>query len=85
MAVGVWFGAMQIGEIRNNANLLQGKQVMNGWAQYAKTNDNIAQVNGNFNIVPSGINIVNNCNFIEMFFPNPGGQSPVLGNNIEVV
>ena len=49
------------------------------------SDDNIAQVNGNFNIVPSGINIVNNCNFIEMFFPNPGGQSPVLGNNIEVV
>jgi hypothetical protein len=85
MAVGIWIGAIQTGEFRNNAALAQGKQVQNGWTQYAKTNDNLGQVNGNFNLVPSGINIINDISFIEMFFPNAGGQSPVLGNNIEAM
>jgi hypothetical protein len=85
MAVGVWVGVIQVGEFRNNAGLAQGKQVQNAWTQYAKTNDNLGQVNGNFDVVTSAVNIVNNCDFIEMFFPNPGGQSPVLGNNIEAM
>jgi hypothetical protein len=83
MAVGVWVGVIQVGEFRNNAGLLQGKQVQNGWTQYAKTNDNLGQVDGNLDVVTSGVNIVNNFNFIEMFFPNPGALSPVVGNNIE--
>jgi hypothetical protein len=85
MAAWVWVGAIQVGEFRNNAGLAQGKQVQNGWTQYAKTNDNLGQVNGNFDLVPSGVNIINDFNFIEMFFPNANGQSPVLGNNVEVV
>jgi hypothetical protein len=84
MAVGVWVGVIQVGEFRNNAGLLQGKQVQNGWAQYAKTNDNLGQVDGNLDVVTSGVNIVNNFNFIEMFFPNSGMLSPPVGNNIEV-
>ena len=85
MAVGIWVGALMVTELRNNAVMAQGKQVQNGWTQYAKTNDNIGQVNGNFDVVTSGVNLVTNCDFIEMFFPNPGGQSPVLGNNIEAM
>jgi hypothetical protein len=85
MAVGIWVGAIVVTEFRNNAVQAQGKQVQNAWTQFAKTNDNIGQVNGNFDVVTSAANIVNNCNFIEMYFPNPGGQSPVLGNNIEAM
>jgi hypothetical protein len=85
MAVGVWVGAIQAGEFRNNSCIIQGKQVMNGWTLYAKTNENLGQVAGNFDIVPSGVNIVNDANFIEMYFPNSSGQSPSLGNNIEAV
>lgn len=85
MAAWVWVGAIQIGEQRNNANLMQGKQVQNGWSQFAKTNDNLGQVNGNFDIVTSAMNIVNDFDFIDMFIPNANGQSPALGNNIEVV
>ena len=50
---------------------------------YTKGNDNIAQVNGNFNLVPSGVNIVNDCDLLDMNQPNAGGQSPALGNNVE--
>jgi hypothetical protein len=85
MAVGVWIGVLQVTEFRNNATMAQGKQVQNGWSQYAKTNDNLGQVNGNFDLVPVGVNILNNFNFIENFFPNSSGQSPVLGNNLEVM
>lgn len=85
MAVCVWVGFIQVTEIRNNSSLNQGKQVQNAWTQYTKGNDNIAQVNGNFNLVPSGVNIVNDCDFIDMNQPNAGGQSPIVGNNLEVV
>ncbi len=85
MAVWVWVGAIQIGEIRNNSSLNQGKQVQNAWTLFTKGNDNIAQVNGNFNLVPSGVNIVNDCDLIDFNLPNAGGQSPALGSNIEAV
>ncbi len=83
MAVGIWVGAIQIGEIRNNANMMQGKQVQNGWTQYAKSNFTIGQVNGNFNIVPSVVDIVNDLDVIDMNIINPGDLSPSVGNNIE--
>lgn len=85
MAVGIWVGAIQIAEIRNNANLMQGKQVQNAWSMIAKSNFAIGQVNGNFDIVPSGVDIVNDCDVIDMNIPNAAGQSPVLGNNLEVM
>lgn len=85
MAVALWVGFIQVNEIRNNSSLNQGKQVQNAWTLYTKGNDNIAQVNGNFNLVPSGVNIVNDCDLLDMNQPNAGGQSPVVGNNIEAV
>jgi len=85
MAVILWVGFMQVTELRNNASLNQGKQVQNGWTMFTKANDNIAQVNGNFNIVPSAVNILCDPDFIDLNQPNAGGQSPVVGNNLEAV
>lgn len=85
MAVSILTGAIQINSLRNNANVYQGKTVANAWSHTSKTNFVFGQIDGNFNLTPTGVNILNDSDLLDTNIPNNGGQSPVTGGNAEVV
>jgi len=85
VAVSILTGAIQINSLRNNANVYQGKTVANAWSITSKTNFAFGQLNGNFNLIPAGVNILNDSDLLDTNIPNAGGQSPTAGGNAEVV
>lgn len=84
MAVSIITGVVQVNELRNNANLSQGKFVANGWAINSKTNI-IDEIAGNLNILPVGAVILSDPDLLDTNMPNAGGQSPTTGGNAEVI
>jgi hypothetical protein len=83
VAVSIITGALQVNQLRNNANLSQGKFVANAWSIFGKANT-IAQIAGNLNFIPSGAVILSDSDLLDTNIPNAGGQSPVVGGNSEV-
>jgi hypothetical protein len=59
-------GQIQIGDIRNNANLLNGDNVQRGWRTHAKTNYSLGRLNGDANLVASGLNYLSDPDGIDM-------------------
>jgi hypothetical protein len=84
VAVSIITGVLQVNQLRNNANLSQGKFVANAWSIFGKTNV-FDQIAGNLNIVPTGAVILGDSDLIDTNIPNAGGQSPVVGGNAEVI
>lgn len=85
MAVSIITGVIQVNQFYNNANMVQGKAALNAWDFVSKINLTFGQISGNLNLIPSGLNVLSDPDLIETNIPNNGGQSPVIGNNAEVV
>lgn len=84
MAVAVYNGFFSVNQFRNNANMNQGKNVLNGYAYFAKANFAIGQIAGNFNLIPTAANILNDPDAVDNVMPNAAGQSPIGGSMAEV-
>ncbi|KKM11558.1 hypothetical protein SY88_07595 [Clostridiales bacterium PH28_bin88] len=85
MAVAIFNGIIRINQFRTNANMSQGKNVIDNWTLNGKTNIVIGQIAGNFNLFPAGANILNDPSVVDnpIFSPT---TNPVLGPSIvEVV
>ncbi|SFR08714.1 hypothetical protein [Desulfoscipio geothermicus] len=85
MAVSVITGGIQVNSIRNNSKLNQGKNVSNGWSITTKTNLCVGEVGGNLNLIPSGVNILKDCDLLDGPTNNTIGPSPTGGSVVEVI
>lgn len=81
MAVAIFNGIIRVNQFRTNANLSQGKNVINDWTLNGKTNISIGQIAGNFNVFPVGANILNDPDINDNPIWNPS-NSPTLGPSI---
>ncbi|KNZ70442.1 hypothetical protein Tfer_0623 [Thermincola ferriacetica] len=85
MAVAIITGFNQINQLRNNANLSQGKGVFDSWTYMAKANISVGQVAGNLNTFPTGVNLINDVDLIDSVITDAGLKSPVGPSIIEVI
>ncbi len=59
-------GQIQINDLRANANLLQGDNILRGWRTHSKTNYSLGRVNGDANLVACRLNYLSDPDCIDM-------------------
>lgn len=80
MVVAIYNGFIQVNELNQGSSINFGKNVQNGTALYNKLNQAVGQNAGNFNLILSGANVINDPDISDFNLPNAGGQSPITGN-----
>jgi len=81
MAVVINTGFVQVNQLRNNANFVQGKGAFNSWTYNTKANIMIGQVAGNANIFPTGVNVLNDMDALDQLLAE-GEFKPPIGPSI---
>ncbi len=66
MKTEIIIGQVQINEIRNNANSLNGDNVLPGWRSHSKVNYSLGRVNGDANMVASRLNYLSDPDGIDV-------------------
>ncbi|MGI9862051.1 hypothetical protein SDD30_11800 [Moorella naiadis] len=85
MAVAIINGVIQVVQFRTNAAMSQGKCVSDAWTLNTKSNITLGQVNGLFNFLPTGANILYDPDFIDSNIIDGGLKSALGPSIVEVV
>jgi hypothetical protein len=70
----IFIGQVQINDIRNNANLLNGDNIQRGWRTHSKINYSLGRVNGDANLVASRLNYLSDPDGIDMSVTSSGSE-----------
>ncbi len=85
MAVAIFSGFNQINEIRNNSNWSQGKGSFNSWTYMAKANSNVVDIAGNLNILPTGVNLINDLDLFDTLLTEASFKGSIGPSIVEAV
>ena len=78
----VWFqiGYMKVGAMQSDAGVFMGENIQNGWDSHTKSNQAGSSATGDYNYLPTVLNIVNDPDLIDVPINDQDVKSPTLAH-----